>query len=233
MHDEMQILLLTAVAISFLHTLAGPDHYLPFVALAKSRGWSVRRTMYWTILCGCGHVGSSVVLGLVGAAIGWSMSSMHWMESVRGGLAGWIMLGFGTIYFIWGWLRARRNKAHKHFDINDDGAVYVYEHRHGQSIRSGDRHRVTPWVLFLIFVLGPCEPMLPLLYFPAARSSAWGMTGLILVYTFFTIATMMVMVLLGYYGLRFFNMAKLERYMHALGGLTISVCGSGMVFMNW
>jgi hypothetical protein len=27
--------------------------------------------------------------------------------------------------------------------------------------------------------------------------------------------------------------AKLERYMHAFGGLTLFVCGAGMVFMGW
>jgi hypothetical protein len=26
---------------------------------------------------------------------------------------------------------------------------------------------------------------------------------------------------------------KLERYMHALGGLTIFVCGAGMLFLGW
>jgi Na+/proline symporter len=45
---------------------------------------------------------------------------------------------------------------------------------------------------------------------------------------------MIVMVILGYYGLSFMKKTdKLERYVHALGGLTLFICGAGMVFMDW
>jgi len=56
---------------------------------------------------------------------------------------------------------------------------------------------------------------------------------LIVVYTFFTLATMVFMVTAGYYGLAFMKLEKLDRYVHALGGLTLFICGAGMVFMGW
>jgi hypothetical protein len=233
MSSQIELLILTAITISFLHTLAGPDHYLPFIALSKARGWSVSKTIGWTIICGCGHVWSSVLLGLGGAAIGWTLSKIHWVESVRGGIAGWTLLGFGLIYFAWGLLRARRDKRHKHFDLNEDGSVYVFEHKHGETVMPQERHKVTPWVMFIIFLLGPCEPMIPLLYFPAAQNSVSGMMILISVYTFFTLLTMIAMVMLGYYSITFLNTQNLERYMHAIGGATIFVCGTGMVFLQW
>jgi hypothetical protein len=37
---------------------------------------------------------------------------------------------------------------------------------------------------------------------------------------------MVAMVVLGYYGFSFFKTARLERYMHALGGITIFICGA-------
>jgi sulfite exporter TauE/SafE len=233
MSSQIELLIFTAVTISFLHTLAGPDHYLPFIALSKARGWSVSKTIWWTIICGCGHVWSSVLLGLGGAAIGWTLSKIHWVESVRGGIAGWTLLGFGLIYFAWGLLRARQNKRHKHFDLNEDGSVYVFEHKHGETVLPRERHKVTPWVLFIIFLLGPCEPMIPLLYFPAAQNSIGGMLLLVSVYTFFTLLTMIAMVMLGYYSIIFLNTQKLERYMHAIGGATIFICGTGMIFLQW
>ncbi|MDQ3844187.1 MAG: sulfite exporter TauE/SafE family protein [Bacteroidota bacterium] len=233
MQAELEILLLTAITISMLHTLAGPDHYVPFIALSKSRSWSFSRTLFWTVVCGCGHIWSSVILGLGGAAIGWSLSKLTWLEEVRGGIAGWALAGFGFIYCIWGLVRAGQNRRHKHFDTYEDGALYVYEHRHGEMVYPQERHAVTPWTMFLIFVLGPCEPMIPLLYFPAAKASWWGMLLLIIVYTLFTLLTMVLIVLIGYYGLSFLDTKKLERYMHALGGLTLFVCGMGMVFMEW
>src|SRR4051794_5863373 len=97
--SEQQILIVTAIGISFLHTVAGPDHYVPFIALSRARGWSLSKTILWTLICGCGHVWSSVLLGLGGAALGWSLSKIGWFESIRGGLAGWILLGFGLLYF--------------------------------------------------------------------------------------------------------------------------------------
>ena len=233
MQSEMWLLLIAAISVACLHTGSGPDHYLPFIALSRSRGWSYKRTLSWTIICGCGHVWSSVLIGLGGAAIGWSLSKSGWLQTVRGGIAGWIMLAFGFCYGIWGLYRAYKNKPHKHFDMYEDGEIYVYEHKHGEVVASQDRHKVTPWVMFIIFLLGPCEPMIPLLYFPAAERSLWGMILLIIVYTLATLLTMFVMVTLGYLGIAFVKTEKIERYVHALGGLTIFICGFGMVFMRW
>jgi hypothetical protein len=175
-------------------------------------------------------VWSSVLLGLGGAAIGWSLSRIKWLETVRGGLAGWALLVFGLAYSIWGFIKAR---PHKHFDMYEDGKIYVYEHKHGELVPPSERHAVTPWVLFIIFLLGPCEPMIPLLYFPAAKNSWTGMVLLIVIYTFFTLATMLFMVIAGYFGFSFLKTEKLERYVHALGGITIFICGAGMIFMGW
>lgn len=233
MQNELQLLVLAAITISFLHTVTGPDHYLPFIALSKSRGWTFSKTIFWTIICGCGHVWSSVFLGLGGAAIGWSLTKISWLESVRGGLAAWSLLGFGLIYCVWGLIKARKDHRHKHFDVYDDGSVYVFEHRHGEAVMPKKKHKVTPWVMFIIFLLGPCEPMIPLLYFPAAKNSIQGMLLLIAAYTIFTLVTMVLMVALGYYGMSFLKTDKLEKYMHALGGATIFICGVGMVFMGW
>lgn len=233
MPGELQILIITAITIACLHTVTGPDHYLPFIAISKARGWSFGRTLLWTVICGCGHVWSSVLLALGGSAIGWSLSKVSWLENIRGGIAGWVLLVFGLIYGVWGLTRAYKNKPHKHFDTYQDGSIYVYEHRHGEAIRPAERHKVTPWVMFIIFLLGPCEPMIPLLYYPAAQHSWHGMFLLIIVYTFFTLTAMIVMVVLGYYGIAFLKTEKLERFMHAFGGLTLFICGAGMVFMGW
>lgn len=233
MPTEMQALIIAAVSVACLHTVSGPDHYLPFVALSKSRSWSFAKTIGWTIVCGCGHVWSSVLLGLGGATIGWSLSKVSWMENVRGGIAGWVMLLFGFLYGSWGLYRAFKNKPHKHFDVQDNGDLYVYEHRNDEIIAPHDRHKVTPWVMFIIFVLGPCEPMIPLLYFPAAKNSWTGMVLLIAVYTVVTLLTMSAMVILGFMGIAFVKTDKLERYVHALGGFTIFICGAGMLFMGW
>jgi hypothetical protein len=230
---EFEALSITVISIASIHTITGPDHYLPFIALSKSRGWSISKTTFWTICCGTGHVFSSVLLGLIGASIGWSLSKLTWIEFIRGGAAGWALLLFGVIYFIWGLVRAYQNRAHKHFDMKDDGALYVFEHNHNDLSPTVERHKVTPYVMFVIFFLGPSEPMIPLLFAPAINNSLIDILSLILIYTSATIVTMSFMVTLGYYGFHFLKMDRLERYTHAMGGLAILICGIGMVFMEW
>ena len=80
MQSEMEILVIAAITVASLHTLTGPDHYLPFIALSKSRNWSVSKAIGWTIICGSGHVLSSVLLGLGGAALGWSLSKLRYRQ---------------------------------------------------------------------------------------------------------------------------------------------------------
>jgi threonine/homoserine/homoserine lactone efflux protein len=75
--------------------------------------------------------------------------------------------------------------------------------------------------------------MIPLLYFPAAKSSWQGMFILIIVYTVCTLLTMLIMVTAGFYSMALFKTSTLERYMHALAGMTLFICGAGMLFMGW
>ena len=233
MLPEMQTLILTAVSIAFLHTIAGPDHYLPFIALSRSRSWSLQKTITCTVACGIGHVLSSVLLGLGGAALGWSFSKISWLENIRGGFAAWLLLAFGLLYTLWGLYRASANTKHKHFDLEEDGSLYVYDHKHGSTPVTNKRYPVTPFVMFIIFILGPCEPMIPLLFFPAARENWFGMVLLVGSYTACTLITMLTFVLAGYYGLAITATSYLEKYMHVVGGIIISVCGAGMLWMNW
>ncbi len=233
MNTELQVLLLTAVSISCLHTLTGPDHYIPFIALSRVRGWTAGKTVVWTLLCGIAHVGSSVLLGMLGIGLGWSLSKVSGLENLRGGLAGWALLSFGLLYTMWGLKRAWSNKVHKHFDVYDNGEVYVYEHKHGQIVYPQDRMKVTPWIMLLIFGLGPCEPLIPLLMYPAAQHSTYGMLMLVLSFTLFTLLTMTALVLLGYYGFSVLKTSRLERYVHVLGGISVLICGIGMVYLGW
>ena len=77
MSSEFVILLGTAAAIGFIHTIVGPDHYLPFIVLSKARQWSGVKTAVVTVLCGIGHLINSVLLGLIGIAIGAAVFKRH------------------------------------------------------------------------------------------------------------------------------------------------------------
>ncbi|HPE58512.1 MAG TPA: hypothetical protein PK904_19055, partial [Bacteroidales bacterium] len=99
----------TAATVGIVHTALGPDHYLPFIFLAKARNWSVFKTSWITILCGIGHVGSSVLLGVVGFYLSIELAQLELIEGVRGNLAAWAFVIFGLGYFIWGLYRSISN----------------------------------------------------------------------------------------------------------------------------
>lgn len=234
MEPGLNTLLLAAISISILHTLTGPDHYIPFIAIGKAKKWTLGRTIFWTVLCGTAHVLSSVVLALGGVALGFSLSKISWLEDVRGGLAAWALFIFGVVLLIFGLYKAYKNGTHKHFDIYESGDVYVYEHNHNQGpIMPTERKKVTPWVLFVIFLLGPCEPMIPLLTYPAILNSTYGIILITVVFLFFTLLMMVMMVVLGFYGYSLIKTEFFEKYINAIAGGTIAICGAGMIFLGW
>lgn len=236
MTQELSILVGTAAVIGVLHTVIGPDHYVPFIAMAGARRWSLRRTLGTTALCGVGHVLGSVVLGTLGIALGWAVGGLEWMEGTRADLAAWLLLGFGLVYTVWGLRQAVLNRPHKHWHSHADGTVHEHthvhqeQHAHAHDAKAGQRRfrGVTPWVLFVIFVFGPCEALIPMLMVPAAQGSWWGIGLVVLVFGSVTVTTMLLAVTVGYLGVSRLSLGRLERYSHALAGLTLVACGLGL-----
>jgi hypothetical protein len=50
MTDASTVLTITAGTLGFFHTLFGPDHYLPFIMMARARRWSLAKTGWITII---------------------------------------------------------------------------------------------------------------------------------------------------------------------------------------
>lgn len=228
-------LLAAAAGVALVHTLLGPDHYLPFVMLARARGWSLRRTLGITFLCGLGHVGSSLVLGLLGLAAGAALGTLETVEGHRGSLAGWALVALGAAYGLWGVRRARRarlglhvHRHGRHVHIHPGGGE---GHAHGAL--EGDDGGTTFWALFVVFVLGPCEPLIPLFLLPASQGR-WGLavvTGG--VFTAVTLAAMLAVTGLATAGLARLPLGPLERWAHALAGGVIAASGLGIVLVGW
>ncbi len=236
MSHEFVVLGISAASLGVFHTLLGPDHYLPFIVMARARGWRVARTAWITFLCGLGHIGSSVLLGLVGVAFGLAASQFHALESFRGRLAAWALISFGLLYFAWGVRRAWRKRPHTHWHHHADGTAHLHEHRHAAAHvhphAEGEARNLTPWVLFTIFVFGPCEPLIPLVMYPAAQHSLWGVGVVTAIFGVMTILTMLSVVLISLRGISLLPVQRLERYSHALAGATIMACGVAIEFLG-
>lgn len=235
MTEAISILAGTAALIGFGHTLCGPDHYLPFIVMGKARNWSMAKTLWITFLCGLGHVFSSVALGLIGVALGVAVGKLELFEAWRGNLAAQALIVFGFTYCVWGIHRAIRNKPHTHIHHHrgDVAHDHVHTHMHEHAHPHGaERKSLTPWVLFTIFVLGPCEPLIPLIMYPAAEHSVSGMLLVTGIFTLATTGTMLGVVLVSSWGIRFIRLGSVERFSHALAGAAVCLSGLAIQFMG-
>jgi nickel/cobalt exporter len=260
MNADLGALSAAAVTIGFLHTLFGPDHYVPFAAMSRAGGWGHRKTLIVTLLCGLAHVGSSVLLGFIGLALGLIVFQLETIEQHRGNVAGWLLIGFGVAYCAWGVMHAVRNRSHTHIHAHADGTVHAHEHVHfdehlhphvssnevasdvavlnaanpyaspretsvAEAVAGNRAASMTPWILFAIFAFGPCEPLIPLLIYPAAKADLWIVAWVTALFALAALATMTSMVLLVRAGAAAIHFDKLGRYSHALAGLVLLSCG--------
>lgn len=206
------ILLGSAISIGFIHTLIGPDHYLPFIVISKARNWTTSRTLLVTITCGLGHVLSSVVIGAIGIGLGTALGNLEAIESIRGDIASYSLIIFGLAYGIWGIWRGRKGHGHIHL-------------HNGKHVDASKARSMTFWTLFIIFVLGPCEPLIPILMFPAIAHDWYGVALVTTVFGMATITTMCAIVWIGIKGLATINTRFMEKYIHAMAGGIIAVSG--------
>ena len=132
MTAELMLLVSAAASIAFIHTLMGPDHYLPFVAMGKARGWSLPKDRsdhhrLWTWSLGWFDSAGPVW------HLGWvsHLPDLEMIEGVRGDLAAWALMSFGILYMIWGIQQGHSAaKATVHMHTHADGTVHAHHHDH-------------------------------------------------------------------------------------------------------
>jgi ABC-type nickel/cobalt efflux system permease component RcnA len=235
MNSSIALLSATAISLGFFHTLLGPDHYLPFIVLSQAKKWSVKKTMLITFLCGVGHVLSSVVLGLTGIAVGISVMKLVSVESFRGSIAAWLFIAFGLVYMIISIRNLVKKKKHSHSHFHIGGEKHIHEHDHHQEhthVHQEEKYNTTPWVLFIIFVFGPCEPLIPILMYPAAENNIQGTIIVSILFSAVTILTMMSIVLAFRFGLNRINLKPVEKYSHVIAGAMILLSGLAIKFLG-
>lgn len=250
MNSEFVILAATAATLGVTHTALGLDHTLPFVLLGRARAWSLTKTLGITAACGAAHVASSVVVGVLGLWLGVALSSLAWFEAVRGFWVAWALVAFGALYALIALSNLRHRSPHRHVHLHADGTVRRRLHGHGQREPSLNRshHAVTAdeqavfgsplrngnWVasLFIVFLLGPCEALLPLMTAPSLHGSPRAGLAVAAVFGGATMATMLVLVTIGWLGMKWSWLSRLEPHLHWISGVAIASSGFAILFLG-
>jgi hypothetical protein len=198
----MGVLLASAVSVAFFHALA-PDHWVPFVALAKTSQWPMRRLAWITMLAGLGHVVSSLLLGFIGLWAGLTVHRLEGTEAWRGTVGIWLLIGFGVAYALWGLKHAQH--PHPHRSLEEAVRTYAVKRM---------------WMLFAIMVFGPCEPLIPLMFVASKQGlpAVWAISA---AFSIVTVSMVVGQSLLSYAGVRLINAPWMERYAHAMAGVVI------------
>lgn len=218
MHPELLVLASTAATIAFVHTIIGVDHYLPLTAVSAAKNWSMRKLAMVTTVIGFGHILGSVLLGFVGIAIRAKLDQLGFIESLRGEIAAWLLVAFGLVYAVWGLRHAYKKKAaHTHYGMENTGFKLA---------------KFSPFAILVIFIIGPCEPLIPILMYPAMTYSVAGMVLVTTVFAVVTMLTMLGAVLITSYGLARLRHFSMFRFGHTACGATISACGLAIIFLG-
>lgn len=203
---DLLFFLSAAAAAGIIHTFLGPDHYLPFVALAKARDWSVFKAVQVTVLCGIAHVFGAVLLGLAVIRLQVSIEKLGILELHRGDLAAWGLIAFGLMHLVASLRRRAKNRPEaQHLDTG---------------------------LLFAIFILGPCEPLIPLMLYPGVSHHPAMLWVVIGTFGIATVTTMVGLVSSLTFGLNLLPLKIKPSHGYAITATVFLFCGLGIKFLG-
>jgi nickel/cobalt transporter (NicO) family protein len=221
---------LTGFTVAFFHA-AIPTHWLPFVLVARARGWTRTKTLLLTLCAGVGHVGLTSLLGVGIAWFGFQLD-----ERV-GGLFPWLigvfLVAVGLYYF---WCQSQdRGVCHHHALGSRHQPSEACGHEHGHSHWEEELKdsplvsaRASDWTamsgLFLMLTLSPCEGFLPI-YLSGVKFGWRGFALLTLILAVATLAGMTLFTWLTLRGLEHLKVQRIERYEAGLVGAMFCLLG--------
>lgn len=227
----------TGFTVAFLHA-AIPTHWLPFVLVARARGWGRTKAVAVTTLAGIGHVALTSLLGLGIAWFGFQLDeevgeAFPW---VSGGL----LLAFGAYYFWRQWRGTGVCHHHTPGTRHHAGEHCQAEHEHSHwqeelgespivSKRVGDWTAVSG--LFVMLTLSPCEGFLPV-YLSGVQFGWRGFIVLSVILAVATLASMTILTWLALVGFDRFRLKSFERYEAGLLGALFVVLGIVIIALD-
>lgn len=217
----------TGFTVAFCHA-AIPTHWLPFVLVARTRGWGRAKTLGVTIFAGLGHIALTSLLGLAIAWFGFQLDqrlgrAFPW---ITGGLL-FVIGGF----YLWRQWRGGGICHHKVVGSHhhaDEHCGHEHGHSHWEdelkdsslvSDRAGEGAAIGG--LFVMLTLSPCEGFLPV-YLSGVQ---FGWQGFFVLSAILAVATLLGMLLftwLALLGLEKVELKNIEKYEAGLlGGLFV------------
>ncbi len=218
--------MLTTVITAVIHTLI-PDHWLPFVLVARAERWSVRRTLTLVSASAMLHVTVSILLAVVVVLAGRGAElAVTGLADRLEAVTAWVLILFGTVYG--GWFLMRGGHVHS-FGIHPHHNPSDPDPAGPLGVRLKDLSGYT-----LTFAVGfnPCILLIPCFY-GAAQMSGLTLMAVAVAFAVSTVTSMAVMALLGLHGTSRLTSPFLTRYGEALSGGLIALIGVAVLLSDF
>ncbi|MBK7381075.1 MAG: hypothetical protein IPJ03_19160 [Ignavibacteriales bacterium] len=203
-----------AFILSIVHASI-PNHWIPLVALSKAEKWNEKLTLGITAIAGFAHTLSTIIIGIIVGFLGYKLSGSY--SLIVRVIAPSILILLGIIYLI---LSIRDNKHHHH-------------HTHEINIDEVKKKTTAAVILTLTISMffSPCLEIEA--YFFVASKLGWeGIIAVSVIYTFITIAGMLLLVWLGMKGVKKIKSHFLEHHEKTITGIILIVLGIAGYFIN-
>lgn len=222
------LLVLSSCAYAVIHALI-PDHWLPFVLLARTHEWSDRHLAGLAALAGLLHAGVSTLIAFAaivfgtGSARDLAQRTGHSLEFLSGAL----LIVFGLGYGFYAHLREAR--AHRRVD-GPEKAGEGRLHAHGHLLQGWLGGSLSGAALVAVIGISPCALLIPVL-FTASTEGLGTMLAAIIGFTLCTVVTMIavtltsVRLLRATRGARRLDLPLVTRYGDLASGVLIAAIG--------
>jgi len=222
------LLVLSSCAYAVIHALI-PDHWLPFVLLARSQAWSARRLAGLAALAGLLHAGVSTLVALAAIVLGrggarnLAERSGQSLEFLSGALLMLFGLGYGIIAHF------REARAHRNGSSRAPHAAKK-PHAHGHLLQGWLGGSLSGAALVAVVGISPCALLIPVLFTASTEGPGTAM-GAVTGFTTCTVVTMVLVTLIASRlvratrGARRVDLPLVTRYGDLTSGLLIAVIG--------
>ena len=201
-----------AAVVGILH-MSAPDHWLTLCVLARNKKWAPKKLFGISFITAIGHVGLSVIMGLVVVVIGSVFS--HLISDYLDTGIGIAMIGAGLVVGIIPLVR-KNGHHHDHYDHHD--------HEHDEEKKFGKLTSKVGYFAVLGAALSPDPSIIPI-YLSAISSGFYFALELSIAFAAASIATLLLLVQLGTVGLAK-SFAKIpEKYNDSMVGFVIMTIG--------
>ena len=202
----MTEILVGTLLLSLWHALL-PNHWLPMLAIGKKQRWSLRQVTRVTLLAGLAHAGSTVLLGIGLALLGWQLSAAF-QETVHQATP--VLLIALGLFFIW--------RHHRH------------HHSHQANLTNSTGRGIVATLALAMF-LSPCLEVEA--YFLLAGAQGWrAVTAVSGIYTLVSVAGMVLWIRVVYFGASRFDWHLLEHNAGLVTGATLVGTGILSYFLH-